>query len=163
MPVTFNLEHLGKKNLFLQDVLPAEELDLDKADELIHLPNPLNYDLEVQRNEHNLLVQGKLSVLLACECSRCLKPFTQEIVLDPWVCHLSLEGEDQVAVINDCVDLTPYIREDIVLAFPQRPLCEADCQGLIELQKKVKDTSRSPEGKDQEASSPWSALDKLEL
>ena len=43
---------------------------------------------------------------------------------------LPLEGEEEVPVINDCVDLTPYMREDILLAFPQHPLCEPDCGGL---------------------------------
>ena len=44
--------------------------------------------------------------------------------------HLPLEGEEAVSVVNDCVDLTPYVREDILLEFPQHPLCEPECRGL---------------------------------
>jgi uncharacterized metal-binding protein YceD (DUF177 family) len=44
--------------------------------------------------------------------------------------HLPLEGEDKVPVDNDCVDLTPFVREDILLEFPQHPLCKPDCGGI---------------------------------
>jgi uncharacterized metal-binding protein YceD (DUF177 family) len=61
-------------------------------------------------------------------------------------------------VENDCVDLTPYLREDIFLALPQHPLCATDCQGLLgEFGRKTS----TPSGKDR--TSPWGELDKLDL
>ena len=42
---------------------------------------------------------------------------------------MPLEGEEKANVINDLVDLTPYLREDIVLAFPQHPLCRPNAAG----------------------------------
>src|SRR6184192_4185872 len=47
-----------------------------------------------------------------------------------WACHLPLQGEEAAPIVNDCVDLTPYVREDILLSFPQHPLCDRDCRGL---------------------------------
>ena len=73
-----------------------------------------------------------------------------------------LEGEDKVSLVNDCVDLTPHIREDMVLAFPQHPLCKPDCSGLAKAQKKP-EKSPGMAGKPESASSAWSALDKLKL
>jgi uncharacterized metal-binding protein YceD (DUF177 family) len=69
-----------------------------------------------------------------------------------------LEGEDKVSVENDCVDLTPFIREDILLDFPQHPLCKPECAGL-------KTKSQAPKVKDaeKEASAVWAELDKLKL
>src|SRR5439155_2281696 len=75
MPVIFNVRHLEENNLVLKDELPIAELDLEEADELIHLPGPLSYDLQVQKLEKGILVQGALQVTLQCECARCLKSY----------------------------------------------------------------------------------------
>ena len=80
--------------------------------------------------------------------------------MEEWACHLALEGEEKVAVINDCVDLTPYIREDILLAFPQHPLCEPECKGLSILQNQ----QETGAGREQEsASATWAELNKLKF
>jgi uncharacterized metal-binding protein YceD (DUF177 family) len=65
-----------------------------------------------------------------------------------------------VAVINDCVDLTPYLREDIFLAFPQHPLCGLQCDGLAKPQKDVKSGGAGGPGA---AASVWAELDELKL
>ena len=33
-------------------------------------------------------------------------------------------------IIHGTADLTPYLREDTFLAFPQHPLCESRCEGI---------------------------------
>lgn len=160
MAIIINLRHLEKKSLVLQGTLEPQKLDLDDADDLIHLLRPLIYDLEVQKSAKNLLIQGKLRIVLDCECARCLNKIEFPVCLDPWVCHLALEGDERVEVVNDHVDLTPYIREDIVLAFPQQPLCDADCKGLTASAPQAPPQQSSQRPPDQGAS-PWSALDKL--
>lgn len=161
MPLLINLRHLEKKNLDLKGELSESELELEHLDEMVRLPKGVKYDLEIQKLEHNLLAQGKLSLTLECECVRCLKPFKQKVVLDSWAAYLPLEGEEKATVVNDCVDLTPYIREDIVLSFPQHPLCDVDCGGLpkgVEAKlKKVRGTGKF------EKTSAWAELDKLKL
>ena len=159
MPLIFNLRHLEENPLHLKGELPIADLDLDTLDELIHVRSPLAHDLEVQRLEQAVLVQGSLGLTLQCECARCLKPYEHRLKLDHWACHLPLEGEDQVTVVNDCVDLTPYVREDIVLAFPQHPLCKSDCHGLAAPKPETGRRVDPPEA----AASPWAALDKLKL
>ena len=162
MALLFNLRHLEEKPLHLKGELPMADLDVDTLDELIHVRSPLAYDLEVQRLEQAVLAQGNVSLTLQCECARCLKPYEHRLKLDHWACHLPLEGEDQVTVVNDCVDLTPYVREDIVLAFPQHPLCKPDCRGLASTQKKTEKSLKAAEKPDA-ASTAWAALDKLKL
>lgn len=130
MPVTVNIRHLEDKNLHLEGELSPEELELEKADEMIQTKEPLRYDLEVEQNGPNLLVQGSLNMSLDCECVRCLRPFKHEIDLPAYAALVPLEGEDKAPVTNDLVDLTPYLREDILLAFPQHPLCDAECDRL---------------------------------
>ena len=161
MPVTFNLLHLEEKSLLLKGELPVAELDLETVDELIHLPAPLAYDLEVQKLDRSILVQGSLRIPLTCECARCLKPYGYELALEEWACHLALEGEEKVAVINDSVDLTPYLREDILLAFPQHPLCEPECKGLALPRHGQRKADPFPEP--ELASDTWAELNKLKF
>jgi uncharacterized protein len=162
MPVNVNLRHLEAHNVELAGQLPVEELDIEIRDEVIRLGEPLRYDLEVQQLEDGLLVRGRLNLKLDCECVRCLKPFQHELRLDEWTCHLPLQGEDAVKIMNDCVDLTPYLREDILLEFPQHPVCDAGCGGLPDrVTGKAKKTSSA--GKPGEDSSAWSELNKLKF
>ena len=160
MALLFNLRHLEEKNLHLKGEMAAADLEVAALDEMIHANRPLSYDLEVQQIDQSVLVQGSLALTLDCECVRCLKPFKLPLKLDHWACHIPLEGEDKAAVVSDCVDLTPYLREDIVLAFPQHPLCEPECSGLAPKHKTFEPGAGS--GGDVPPS-PWAALDKLKL
>jgi uncharacterized protein len=162
MPVLVNLRHLDAHNVKLSGELPAAELDIDSRDEVIQVRQPLKYDLEVQEVEDGLLVQGELRLNLDCECVRCLKAFQYPLVLSGWAAHVPLQGDDATPVTNDCVDLTPVVREDILLEFPQHPLCDRDCGGLP---KAAAGQTRNHRGAGQPAagSSAWAELNKLKL
>ena len=162
MPLLINIRHLEHRTVALRGDLSVEELDLDGIDELIRADFPLAHDLVVERHERSILVQGSLRLTLTCECVRCLKAFEHRVVLEEWSCLLPLEGEDKVLVSNDCVDLTPYVREDIVLAFPQHPLCEPECRGLMASSPKVARLS-SDMSVTGDRSSAWAELNKLKL
>ena len=159
MPLTFNLHQLERDTLRMDGELSAADLDLDTKDEVIRVTQPLHYDLELDQMEGGVLVQGTLAVELDCECVRCLKPFRMPFALEHWACHIPLEGEDKVELVNDSVDLTPYLKEDIFLAFPQHPLCKSDCGGLAAQKPETRLAVNPPEP----GTSPWSALDKLKL
>jgi uncharacterized metal-binding protein YceD (DUF177 family) len=155
--IKINLRHLEEHGIRLKDELPAVELDLGVQDELIRVEKPLRYDLQVEQLHDSILVTGSLKLVLDCECARCLKPFQHKILLEGWALHLPLTGEDAVSVDNDCIDLTPHVREDMLLEFPQHPLCKPECAGLKKKARSTKagDTETKP--------SPWSELDKLKL
>lgn len=160
MSLKINIRHLEERNLSLKGDIEVAALDLDTLDELIHVEKPLVYNLEVQELEDAILAHGTLQLGLRCECARCLKPFKYELLLDNWACHLPLKGEDKVQMVNDSIDLTPYIREDIVLSLPQHPLCEPECKGL---QSPLKNLAPSGLEKKQLPSSAWAELNKLKL
>lgn len=159
MRVKVNLRHLETKDLRLQGEVTVEELELDGVDELVRPSQPLHYDLTVQKLGHALLAQGRMEMLVECECARCLKPFPQRLKLDHWTAHVPLEGEEKAPVKDDLVDLTPYMREDILLEFPQHPLCETDCAGLPNRMEK---NANSPKPGDKN-SSAWAELNKLKF
>lgn len=155
--ISVNLRQVEARDLQLRGELPVAELDFNLHDELIRLAKPLRYDLQVQKLHESLLVTGSLELTLDCECVRCLKPFPYLLELPAWALHLPLTGEDQVSVDNDSVDLTPFVREDMLIEFPQHPLCQPECAGL-----KKKNKVR-PGVEDGEKPSAWAKLDKLKL
>lgn len=163
MPLTVNIRHLQRDDaLEFRGQLTLEELQLGAIDEVIHASLPLTYDLRVELLQDSILVQGKIEMMFDCECVRCLRPFKHRLRLDHWVCHLLLHGEDAVPVVNDLVDLTPHLREDIFLALPQHPVCNPDCHDLPGAKtSRAKQPDRvNPLG---DGSSAWAALDKLKL
>jgi len=162
MPLLVNIQKLERGDLHLAGELPAAELDLAGVDELIQPDGPLRYDFEVQMLEEAVLAHGALELDLICECARCLTPFKFPLRLADWACHLPLEGEEKAAVTNDCIDLTPCVREDILLEFPQHPLCQRDCRGLPKKAAgKIKSSGGT--GRTKESSAAWAALNKLKF
>ncbi len=162
MRLECNVRQLAKKNLRWQGELTAAELDLEAMDECVRISAPIKLDLEIQLMSKGILAQGHVRVVLDCDCVHCLKRFDQELEWHDWSCFFALEGEEKVAVINDCVDLTPYIREDILLAFPQHPLCEPGCNRLPKASagKRTAGNGLTPP---ETIPSVWAELNKLKL
>jgi uncharacterized protein len=162
MPLILNVRHLEANPVRFEGELDTQELAVENLDELIHPAGPLRYAFDAERHERGVLLQGRLAWPLAFECARCLRAFDRVLEVDPWMCLLVWEGEDAVVVHNDCVDLTPYLREDMVLELPQRPLCSPECRGLV--------VSPGGSGHSLDAApnwegpaSTWRELDKLNL
>ena len=162
MRLLVNLRHLEEDNVTLDGELSVEELDIDTRDEVVQVKAPLRYELEVKSVEDGLLVSGDLRMELQCQCVRCLKSFPCQLELAEWARHLPLKGEEAVPVVSDCVYLTPYLREDILLEFPQHPLCEPECRGLSK--SYIGKTRNSSSTSKPDAASPdWSELNKLKF
>ena len=162
MPLVVNLRHLEEQPLRLKGELSAGELDIDTRDEVIRVTRPLQYDITVQNLEGGLLAEGRLRLILDCRCVRCLKAFEYEVGVGPWTVHVPLEGEDALPVVSDCVDLTPAVREDILLEFPQHPLCNAECRGLP---RASVGQMQKPGGSDTSGAgaAAWAELNKLKF
>ena len=157
MAITFNIRHLENHVLHLKGELAPAELELSVSDELTTVSRPVDYDLIVTETGDEILAQGKVHLTLDCQCARCLKPFTQEVNFPNWTTLLAREGPEKVTIHNDLVDLTPYLREDILLEFPQHPLCRVECEGLTGPASGPKKENKS------QGSSAWSELNKLKF
>jgi uncharacterized protein len=161
MSLKVNIRHLEAGDVLLRGELSVAEAGLDFPDELVHARQPVRYDLTAQKSGPNVLVQGKVALVLDCECARCLKAFQQRVALEHWTALVPLAGPEKAGIKDDGVDLTPFLREDILLEFPQHPLCEADCAGLPNRAEKnarpTKGASQTP------GSSVWSELNKLKF
>ena len=82
------------------------------------------YDLRVERLGSELLARGRVSPRLRCTCSRCAEPFATEVAEPRFAAALPLTDA------TEFVDLTPEMREAIILLLPGYPVCREDCKGL---------------------------------
>lgn len=156
-----NIRHLEHNNVTLQGQVTPEEMDIESFDQVIDPRHPLSYEAEAQQVEDGIIVTGSLSLPLTCYCVRCLKEHIQTVEIPDWTLHLSFEGEEAVPINNDVVDLTPYAREDILLEFPQHPLCDPECRGISG--PLPVNSNEALANQVSSGSSTWAELNKLKL
>jgi uncharacterized protein len=95
-------------------------------------------DLLLEAVVEGVLVSGTAAAPTAGECSRCLEPLSgqievrlMELFAYPNSATDVSTDEDEVSrVVDDRIDLEPVVRDAVVLALPQVPLCSPDCAGL---------------------------------
>ena len=164
MRFTIHRRDLEKESLRFDGEVEPDEVDWNLNDELIQVEGGLSYCLEIEKHEQNLLLQGQLSQSFVCECVRCLQSFTLPILLDGWSGFAALEGEDSLEVVNDLIDLTEILREDVLLALPQHPHCGPQCSGLADsAYAKAAPRLSATDELSSGAKSAWDALDHLNL
>ncbi|OGO36909.1 MAG: hypothetical protein A2W35_09885 [Chloroflexi bacterium RBG_16_57_11] len=90
--------------------------------------------VRVTRTAQGLFVQAKLQAMAASECVRCLTEFQQPLEVefsDLYAFTLSSITEAGLLLPeNGKIDLAPIVRDEMLLAFPIKPLCRPDCKGL---------------------------------
>lgn len=95
-------------------------------------------DLLLESVVEGVLVSGTATAPVVGECSRCLDPISSrvevrftELFAYPDSTTDATTDEDEVSrLVDDRVDLEPVVRDAIVLALPNAPLCTPDCAGL---------------------------------
>jgi uncharacterized metal-binding protein YceD (DUF177 family) len=127
----------------------------DLAAEDVRCTEPLRYVLDLGISEGALWATGSLSQPVELRCVRCLEPFPFEIEAKAFSIHLDLTGPE-------LIDLTPYLREDILLNLPPHPHCDREGGRACPAAKPTAAGKPSPEG-DGKRQPDWSVLDKLKL
>lgn len=124
--------------LLSQSLGTSRKVDFD-VPELIVTPDLtlsfLRGELRLSRTTEGILVQGDLNTALDGECRRCLTPVTIPIVLELEELFIHNPDHDQTdttfIIADDAVlDLTPLLREEIIVNTPLAPLCKTECAGL---------------------------------
>ena len=144
-----HLRHIQADGLHLDG---EEECPIpDLAAEGVVCSGPLRYSLDLGISEGSLWVTGSLDQPVELKCVRCLEPFRYDIKVHAFSIHHELTGPE-------VVDLTPYLREDILLNLPAHPHCDREggrkCPAGEVTAPVEADGKRTPD---------WSALDKLKL
>jgi uncharacterized metal-binding protein YceD (DUF177 family) len=119
----FELIDLPPEGVNIRGSISFAELDI-ADEERFSFPESLNYDLSLAPcGGKSVLLRGQLQATMTIVCDRCNAPGKLALAVDD-VCHSYEDAYGRV------IDLTPDIREDILIAFPQKFLCHSNCPGL---------------------------------
>lgn len=139
--------------------VPAEGLHLEgeedcpitefEADEVRCL-GPLSYNIDIGVSGGALWATGSLRQKVELRCVACLEKFVHELSVSAFAMRTELHGPETV-------DLTPFMREDLLLNLPAHPRCDRD-GGRV-----CKAAQSQPTTQNAKRSSDWSELDKLKL
>ncbi len=116
----------------------------------VRCAGPLNYSIDVGVAEGALWANGFLKQPVELTCVGCLEKFVHEINVPAFAVHTELRGPETV-------DLSPFMREDILLNLPPHPRCDREGGRVCKATPaKVAPSATKPKA-------DWSALDKLKL
>lgn len=107
----------------LEGVESAKDLGFDGS-EVFQFLEGVRYVLSAYVVADQLFVSGTLEAEVTAPCARCTET-TGLRLLEP-----GFERHYEVSEEIESVDLTLDIREAIILAFPNYPVCRGDCRGL---------------------------------
>ncbi len=108
-------------SLDFEETLTREDLDL--ADIGYLLCEPVKVMAKAAKCLDVLNVDVLMSGAIQFDCSRCLKPGKSEF-------KKSAKFNYDIKLTDTSIDITPDLREEIMLNFPLKPLCKSDCKGL---------------------------------
>src|SRR5438034_7938978 len=143
-----HLKQIPAQGLHLEgeEDCPIQELE----SEGIRCAGRLHYDIDLGVAGGALWANGSLSQLVELRCVSCLEKFVHEVRVPAFAVHMELHGPETV-------DLTPFMREDILVNLTAHPHCDRDgarvCNG-----KEIETAEQHAE-----LGASWSAMDKLKL
>jgi uncharacterized metal-binding protein YceD (DUF177 family) len=147
-PALVTVEH----PLELNEEISAEVLGLNAGSS--RAEQPIRVELVVEKDEENFLVTGWATTGLSLVCGRCAGPL-------PWPVRARLEHHFEEPHPN-CIDLTPLIREDILLELPLNAVCRLGADGRCpvtgELYQPPPESSGTLAGEE-----VWEPLSKIKL
>ena len=122
----------------------------------------VDVDLELERLSDGVVASGRLQAPWTADCRRCLGPARGRLVAEVRELFKAQPqaGDDAFPLEGDELDLTPLVREALVLELPLAPLCADDCAGLCA--ECGSDRNQGDCGCDAGVVDPrWAALDAL--
>ena len=141
-PFTFNVAGLLGDGVGSDRQFDIRDARVALPDEL-ELAKPIQGTVRLTRTNRGIIADARLTMALAGECARCLRPLTTpiEIVLEEeYLPSIDLQsgravetsGEPEALRLSDHheLDLEPSVSDAISLAEPIAPLDRPDCPGL---------------------------------
>jgi len=112
----------------------------------------MKYSLDLGVAEGTLWANGSLQQPVELTCVGCLEKFVHEIKVPAFALHTELRGPETV-------DLSPFMREDLLLNLPAHPRCDRDGGRVC----KAARTETMPQERAAKREHDWGELDKLKL
>jgi uncharacterized protein len=136
----------------IEGSLPPAILDLSEPQ--IRAEAPVEVRLQAFIHERKLIVSGSLQTKFKLECGRCAEFIEWPVTVD----NFYQEWEEPMP---KAIDLTPLIREDILLSLPLTAVCQLSVDYKCPFSgKRYPPAAEPPSLASEEA---WQALDKLKI
>lgn len=98
----------------------------------------IELDVLLESVVEGVLVSGSATAETEGQCARCLDPlsetvrveFTELFAYPDSTTEATTDADEVHRLVDDLIDLEPVVRDALVLALPQAPLCSPDCPGL---------------------------------
>jgi uncharacterized protein len=154
-------ELLRQPGLTRQIQTDLDALDLGVTDDRV--AGAVAITLEAVSSVDGIVVSGSISTPWRAPCRRCLAEVTGSARIDVDEVYQDVIGDDDAFQIEgDQIDMAPAVREYVLLALPDGPLCRDDCAGICP----VCGTDRNQTTCSCDTSvrdDRWAALDELRL
>lgn len=111
---------------------------------------PVRYEFDVGLSGGGLFATGRVEVLVEMTCVACLQAFVYPVAVDDFAVQVEIDG-------REFVDLTPMVREEILLALPNHPRCDLISGHTCPYRGPESSGDRAQDN----APSVWGELDKL--
>lgn len=172
-PLVLDTHDLGRRPGAEKEAEFDAPAPADLGVDMLRVPesSPIALALRLESVMDGVLITGTASVGLEGECVRCLTTINDSMTTDLQELYLyddaDTDGDtdddaETSRMVGELIDLEPAIRNAVVLALPQNPVCTPDCPGLCpECGVRLAD---DPEHAHEEPIDPrWAALSELRL
>lgn len=137
----YKVKDIGEAGLEIRVDLSLAWLSAECADLNLKPGNEgLLFQGRLEAVGEEFLLRGVLHGVVIGQCARCLEEakvpvevtltstFTEEIPEDDQ--EDLAEGDDLVLIENGIVDISPILRDELLLALPMSPICSETCKGI---------------------------------
>jgi uncharacterized protein len=140
VPWVIDTRELGRRpgamRAYHRDVQLSAGIGLDVIG--IASGDEVSLDVRLESVMEGVLVSGTASAPVTGQCARCLDPLVDRLEVElielfayPDSATDNSTDPDEVSrVVDGLVDLEQVVRDAVLLALPQAPLCSEDCPGL---------------------------------
>lgn len=139
--MTIDLHSLGPTARSIEMTVEANRIDVEG--ESLTLMAPVEFSGEIFREGEKAIMSGNLKAVASFECTRCLTPFDMDLNISFRAVFVSSDSEpdapeielgedelDESVVEGGQIDLNDVVREQLLLALPEKNFCRDGCQGL---------------------------------
>lgn len=117
----FPVKDITSAGLNFKKEVPASEIGLEEGD--VDLRSPLTVEANLTRTGNTIMADTLVTAQYGYQCARCLADFQRAKSREFYFDY-------QVTSPMDMIDVGEDIRQEMILAIPQRVLCSKDCKGI---------------------------------
>lgn len=121
----------------LRRVGNVKDIDVEVDSTLLELgddriaPQDVPVSFHLESTNTGIVVRGTVSARYHDTCRRCLKDLTDRTAVEIGeIYQREITDPDAYPLEGEQLNLAPLVREHLLLALPDAPLCRTDCPGL---------------------------------